>query len=159
MGSVGLAKYEVVAGFHLMLLAAIVIATAFDDPFARMLRHASASCLASACLLVAWVGSDLRLPVAPEWVRAYPVLVILGLVGLCYATRLPSYRVALMVSVAGWLALAGGRWYASLRRWVIGLDWISGGLAFFALAAIISLGKAGLWSKRLSGRVARSVDP
>ena len=32
-------------------------------------------------------------------------------------------------------------------RVLVGLDWIVGGLAFFGLAAVISLGKAGVWSR------------
>jgi len=45
------------------------------------------------------------------------------------------------------LTAAGWRGYVVLRQVVAGLDHITGGLAFFMLAALISLKKAGVLSK------------
>jgi hypothetical protein len=47
----------------------------------------------------------------------------------------------------GLVAPPGWRSYCDLRRWLIGLDWIASGLAFFALATVISFLKTGLAAK------------
>ena len=61
----------------------------------------------------------------------------------------PPFVFAACVGLSGWLASGSWQTYSHLRRAVAGLDWIVAGLAFFAVAAAISLLKTGVLAKRV----------
>jgi hypothetical protein len=63
----------------------------------------------------------------------------------------PSNAMAVLVLV-GWLAGVGWRGYRALRQVVEGLDQMALSLALFAVAVLISLGKAGVLSRWLAAR-------
>jgi len=65
----------------------------------------------------------------------------------------PGRRVDL--GVGGWLAFVGIRGYLYVRQFVAGLDRIAWGMAFFLLATLISLAKAGV----LRRWIERKPDP
>jgi hypothetical protein len=123
------------------------IGALFDDPFARFLRGAGALLLALACLAAFGIGPIDVPGFPPEVVRAYPFLLGVAAAGYGYLTGCRPYFAAASVGLLGWLTGVGWQGYSGLRRVLVGLDWIVGGLAFFGLAAVISLGKAGVWSR------------
>ena len=58
-----------------------------------------------------------------------------------------AFLLAATLSVAGWVALVGFRGFLHFRQLVPGLDRIAWGMAFFLLATLISLAKAGVLRK------------
>ncbi len=89
------------------------------------------------------------------------VIVALAIVYAVVADR-PAYHTVGLTIFCGWAIRTGWIEYLALRRIVEGLDWITIGLAFFALATLISFKKAGLCSKlgeaRLKKRLSRSTS-
>src|SRR5579871_3896910 len=87
----------------------------------------------------------------PAWRWGYPLgLAAMAMIYGHIAGGWAFHAVAAGI-VAGVMSLFGSGWYALLRRQVAGLDRIAWGLASFAVAALISLGKAGLlrrWLER-----------
>jgi hypothetical protein len=61
----------------------------------------------------------------------------------------PPYYAAAAVGALSWAVSYGWNSYLSLRASIVGLNLIIWGIAFFALAAVISLAKAGLWARWL----------
>jgi len=59
------------------------------------------------------------------------------------------YYLAALGSFGCWTAIIGAQACAQLRRTVVGLDQIGGGVLFFLLAMLISLTKAGLPQRML----------
>ncbi len=142
-----------VVALHLLLAGVLVIGLVFDDPLGRFLKQLGA--WSFLLLILAGALTEPRsfggLP--PELSQAYPLLMALLSVGY---GALVGERLYLKVAAGGflsWCAVLGGRSYAALRQAVGGLDQITLGLAFFLLAAGISLWKAGLVQKWLDRRV------
>jgi hypothetical protein len=146
-GRSGLSGHEGLVALHAGLVGLMLVGVLFDDLLARFLQRAGAALLAVTCLAALSGGpvADWGVPVEVE--RAYPVVLCLVGAGYALATGCRPYLVAAGVGLGGWLAVAGWQGYSGLRRVLAGLDWIAGGLAFFGLAAFISLGKAGVWSR------------
>jgi hypothetical protein len=153
LGRTGSATFQGLLGFHLSLAAALALGAIFDDALGRLLRHAGAALLALACLFA--VTGDPRLhvlaEVSPEMLRAYPLLLVAIAAGYGLLVGSRAYLAAAALGLGGWLALAGLRGYLYARQFVAGLDRIAWGMAFFLLATLISLAKAGLlrrWLER-----------
>jgi hypothetical protein len=153
LGQSDCAGYQALLAFHLALMALLAMGALFDDALGRLLRRASAVLLTLASLLV--VPGDPWLCklafVSPEVVRVYPMMlvVIATSYGFLFGSR--AHLLAATWSVAGWLALVGVRSFLEVRKYVAGLDRIAWGMAFFLLAMMISLAKAGLlrrWFER-----------
>jgi hypothetical protein len=128
--------------FHLALLGVLFLGALFDDALARWLRGGSAALLAAAGLWATFGRFDAG-PGPSEYVRLYA----LGLLGLAlgYGFLVASrwfFGAALVVALA-WLTELAWRGYAHLKLSLAGLDMIAVGLAFFLLAAFISLAKTG----------------
>src|SRR5207245_2532297 len=90
---------------------------------------------------------------------AYPLLVAVAALG--YA-RLARHRPSLLAAAAcltAWLIETTWREYGALRRVLAGLDAIALGMAFFVLAALISLGKGGVLGKWFEKLVATTPPP
>jgi hypothetical protein len=132
---------------HSTLAAMMLVGLLFDDPLARFFQRAGAGLLALACLTAFWRDPYALEGMPPQLVRAYPYLLSLVAAGYAYLTGCRLYLAAACAGVTGWITVVGWQTYLDLRRLLVGLDWIVGGLAFFALAAVISLNKAGVWAK------------
>jgi hypothetical protein len=143
LGRFGLEGHRGYIAFHLTVVSAIVIGAWFHDPLARFLQRAAALLLGLSSLAALGDWAILK-GAPPDLVRPYPLVVILISALYGYLSGCRPFLAAAAVGLAGWLASVGWRSYCDLRRVVVGLDWISSGLAFFAVAASISLIKAGL---------------
>jgi hypothetical protein len=132
-----------IIGFHLALLAALIIGAAFDDVLAGLLRLAAVCMAISACGGILLGGSEVRGVVA--WVvAAYPFLLAVVLAMYGWLLRDWVARGAGVVILSCWLLAAGWRGYVALRQIIVGLDHMTLSLALFGLAILISLYKAGL---------------
>lgn len=146
---------------HLVIVAMLAIGLAFHDDLARFARSAALVFLALGSLTLLAIGPGLSPELAPEVPRAYPLLA--ASIALAYAsvTRLRLAYVSAATSLGGWALVTGWTVYCQWRLMVAGLDQIAWGLAFFALAALISLGKAGTlarWSWSRKGKPYRPLE-
>jgi hypothetical protein len=153
LGKTDSAAFQGLIALHLALAALLALGAVFDDRLGRFLRVASAVLLTLASLLAVpgdpWL-SKLAF-VSPEFVRVYPMILVIAATtyGFLFGSRAHLYAATL--SVAGWVTLVGVRGYLHARQLVAGLDRIAWGMAFFLLATLISLAKAGLlrrWLER-----------
>jgi hypothetical protein len=143
LGSFGLEGHRGFVAFHLTVVSAILIGAWFQDPLARFLQRAAALLLGLSSLAALSDWGILE-GVPRDLLRVYPLLVILSAALYGYLSGCRPFLAAAAVGLVGWLASVGWRSYFDLRRGVVGLDWIASGLAFFAVAAGISLIKTGL---------------
>lgn len=150
--------HPVLVGFHLMLGLLLVLGV-FDDELGEFSRG-----LAFLLISGAIVFSTLNEYADHIWYPAgvYPAYPsILGLVALAYGrwNRRPGFFVPAGLA----LLLVGGtevgQEYARWRGRVVGLDRIALGLASFAVAALISVRKAGYRPDRWVARVGRFLAP
>ncbi len=138
-----------ILGLHLAIAAALVIGSTFHDGLAKFLQVAGLAALTlaslSALTMVPNAGSGLERAL----LRAYPLFSASLAIAYAYGMTYRPALVSAALSFGGWLSVVGRRGYAELRPSVAGLDQISLGLAFFALAALISLAKAGVLARWL----------
>lgn len=158
VGRSGLQEHSGLIAFHLMLVVLMLVGVLFDDPLARFLQIAGAVLLAFSCVTAFWLDPLAYRGVPPEVVRAYPFLLTLAAAGYGYMTGCRPYLAAASVGLLGWLPVVGWQCYSEVRKVLVGLDWIAGGLAFFGLAAVTSLGKAGIWTKWVDPRRNKGID-
>jgi hypothetical protein len=153
LGKIDSVAFEGLIAFHLGLAAILALGALFDDRLGRFLRLAGAVLLTGASLLAVpgdpWICKLAFF--SPEFVRVYPMIlvVVATTYGFLFGSRAHLYAATL--SVAGWVALVALRGYLQARLLVAGLDRIAWGMAFFLLATLISLAKAGLlrrWLER-----------
>jgi hypothetical protein len=140
----GFQVYENLVVFHLAIAVIMLIGAFFDDSLGALLKGLGAGLLTLASLTAILGGPESFESIPPEILRSYPLIVILVAAGYGVLTGCRAYYVSASVATAGWLGVFGWHVYAGLRHSLIGLDWIVGGMAFFALAALISLRKAGI---------------
>jgi hypothetical protein len=125
--------------FHAALLAALVLGVMFDDLFAKLLRAAGVAGVVAACLAVSFGAFDV-----PPWLRwSYPPALAVALIAYGALVRQQFAWLAAGVVAAVWLMTVVGQSYLALRQRVIGLDYLSVSLLFFALAVVVSLAKSG----------------
>lgn len=139
-----------VVAFHLALLGALTIGALFNDVLARLLRLVACIVIVLVCAAV-----DLGRPQVgesfPQMVQLfYPLVMAALLAGYGRLLGHHSFLVAAFVILTAWLGMAGWRGYCWLRQRILGLDHLLLSLALFALAVLISLGKAGVRMRRLS---------
>jgi hypothetical protein len=158
LGRVGLGDHQGPLVFHLAVLAAMLIGAFLDDPLARLMQRAGALLLGFAGLDAVWGGIGVPADLPPELARVYALLPAVAAAGYGYLTGCRPYFAAASLCALVWLTIAGWRGYCDLRRAVVGLDWIVSGLAFFALAAGISLAKTGLLARRHGRRFRDAVE-
>jgi hypothetical protein len=138
-------------GFHLGLLAMLIVGAAFDDDFARFIRGLAVVVGVMACLAVLIVQFEHPVSLLPWQVEVYPLLMAVVLVG--YGLFLP-YPVAIggaALIMAGWLLAVLWRGYFALRQVVAGLDYLALSLILFGVALLISAWKAGVWPRWRQG--------
>jgi hypothetical protein len=153
LGKTDSIPFQGLIALHLALAAILTLGALFDDRLGRSLRLAGAVLLTLASLL-AVPGDPWLCKLAffsPEFVRVYPMImvVIATTYGFLFSSRAHLYAATL--SVGGWVTLVGVRGYLQAREFVAGLDRIAWGMAFFLLAMLISLAKAGVlrrWLER-----------
>jgi len=135
--------------FHLVLLAILIIGAAFHDAVGRALRAVGVVAALGACLVATFGGFELPADM-PSWTAMlYPLALATLLAGYGLVFRYRPALWAAVVALAGWLAAALAREYLALREEVAGLDYIALSLLVFAVAMVISLGKAGALPRRL----------
>ncbi|CAN5873210.1 hypothetical protein BH23PLA1_BH23PLA1_27700 [soil metagenome] len=141
-----------VVALHLLLAGTLAIGAVFEDGLGQLLRRLGAGGLLLA-ILAGVIAEPRPFGALPsEVLRAYPILMTLISAGYGAMLGDTLYLRVAAGGLLGWLAMVGGRSYAALRQVVGGLDQISLGLAFFLLAAGISLWKAGMIQKWLTRR-------
>ncbi len=152
--SLGIVRTALV--WHAGIALVLAIGATFRDDFVPTIRALAAGLLIGSTLIVADTDPRQVAGLPPAVVEAYPVVPLV--VALAYARLVGGmmfYGVA-AACAAGWLVVIGSALYRQLRAFVPGLDKIAWGIAFFALATIVSLAKAGLW-RRLKRAVRSSV--
>jgi hypothetical protein len=136
------------AAFHVALAGALLVGAAFDDTLGAVLRVGGLVAVLLACLAVTFRGAE-GLAEAPPWAALTYPLVMAGALAVYGALlRQRPWLVAAALALVAWAAGAGWRGYLLLRQTVVGLDHMAIGLALFGLAVLISLGKAGVFSRR-----------
>lgn len=137
---------------QLAVVAILTLGAIFDDPLGRFLQQAGALIL----FLVGFAVSlnDPRVvPSLPQGLLdLYALLTVAVAIGYGISVGNRLYFVAAVAGLAVWLTVVGWRGYLLLRQLVAGLDLIAWGLAFFLLAAAISLKKAGAFPKWVFGK-------
>jgi hypothetical protein len=133
--------------FHLQVAGLLALGAAFRGRFGQLLRAAAATLMAVACLAATFgkVNPDLGLPL---WmIAAYPPLAITVLSAYCLLLRDRRPLAAAAVAGIAWLAAETWRGYEALLAIIPGLNHIALSLALFAVALVVSLGKAGVLSR------------
>jgi hypothetical protein len=145
--------------FHLALLAVLLIGAMCDDRFARFLRRLGALAIMIAGLVALMAPARLLTGVPPGLVSAYPLLLALVALEFGYSTGHQLFFVAAAANVSEWSLVTLSQGYWALRGVLAGLDAIALGLVFFVVAALISLGKAGLLSRWCAKMQAAKAPP
>jgi hypothetical protein len=150
--SVEPAPYRMVVAYHLVLAALALVGAAFDDYLARVLRSVVAALAFLGCLASRFIPIDVPWGLPPWAGAAYPLAMAAALVGYGLLLRHRSSLTVAGMVVVCWLTMAGWQGYRFLRQLVLGLDYIVVSLALFAVAVLISLGKAGLLNRWMTRR-------
>lgn len=124
--------------------------------------RAGVELLPAALIVLAFVGPTPIALASPTGPRAVPmILAAIALAANAWHRR-DWYRI---IPAVACLAYSSSRGYSRMREAIIGLDFVVFGLLFFAVAAVISMRKAGLWppggstrSRPLLDTTARSVE-
>lgn len=135
---------------HLVVAALLFLGAIFHGWMGRLLQLAGAGLLVltSLALLVPGVMSRIE---TPAWVPAvYPLAAAALLLTYGVLLRRRSIQILAGVIVVGWLAIAGGVGYVSLRQSLPGLDFLTLSLLLFAVAVLVSLVKGGVLMGRRS---------
>jgi hypothetical protein len=159
--SLPIGSQEVIA-FHVGLAVVLAVGTFCDDLLGRALQTLGAILIMFAGLAAVVGPQRGAAGLPPELVNVYPVVMALFAFGYARLSGHQLFVHAALACLGAWTIARAGQAYAAVKRNVVGLDAIALGLVFFVLAALISLGKAGLlgrWlSKRKKTKLATSSD-
>ena len=145
----GAGNHQGPIAFHLILATVLVVGAAFDDRLGRVLRAAGAA-MALLASLVVLSGRFEPTRAVPTWaMEVYPLAMAMAIAGYGCMLGHRTSRIAAGLILAAWLVAVGCRGYGSLRRFVMGLDYIAIGLAFFSLAVLTSMAKGGALPRRI----------
>lgn len=129
---------------HLLLLAMLVTAVAFNDRFARFLRSVGAIAIGAVAL---WAVGDPRWLLG-DWAAQcswwYPLAWLAAAAAYGWMLNSRTYYHAAVLIALAWFGDHGLRLYQQLRVHVAGLDLLTGGMLFFAFGLLVSLSKAGV---------------
>ncbi len=129
--------------FHLALAAVLLVGAAFDDSFGRLLRTAGAT-MAFLGALIAMTGRIENVGGAPKWlIEVYPLVMALVIASYGFVLRHRYSIISASLIVSCWLTAMTCRGYVSLRRAVLGLDYIAIGMVLLGLAVLTSMAKGG----------------
>jgi hypothetical protein len=129
--------------YHLGAFGVLAIGACCDDALGRAARVSGAGLLLAGAVMMRAIEPASLTSVSADWLRVYPLLPIGVAVVYGCATGCRLYFLAALTAATTWLGIAAWSAYQSLRRVLAGLDEIAFGLAFFGLALLISLRKAG----------------
>jgi hypothetical protein len=134
---------------HLLVVVLLAVGLCFSDWLGRYARAAAAAIMVLLACLVAAGDASWFIGV-PGWiVDLYPLAVAVALAGCGYMSGQTWLYAGALASGIIWTIAHFGRVYLQLRNHVIGLNQLAWGLLLFALAALISLLKSGIWQHRL----------
>jgi hypothetical protein len=135
--------------FHLEVVGLLALGAAFGGRLGRLLRVAAGALLLLACLAATFGRVDPELGL-PQWIiLAYPPVATMVLSAYCLLLRDRRPLAAAALAGIAWLAAVTWRGYEALLAIIPGLNHIALSLALFAVAVIVSLGKAGVLSRWL----------
>lgn len=141
---------------NLTIASFLAIGAFFRDGLARFLQTLALVALPLASLRALNMFPTASPGLERALLQSYPLIAAsAALVYGLWLRHRPSLASSAL-SLGLWTLAVGGRSYAQLRTVVAGLDQITLGLAFFALAALVSLAKSGvlpLWLAGLRKRV------
>jgi hypothetical protein len=141
--------------FHLEVFGLLTLGAVFDDRLGKGLRIAAASLFAAAAVLATFGGFKAP-PQVPSWAMAtYPAGVAILLTGYGLLVRDKRCFGPAAASGTGWLIGFAWRGFTALRQVVAGLNLIGLSLAFFVVALLISLAKAGALKRWLDPWLAK----
>jgi hypothetical protein len=141
------AMLRAVAAYHVALAGVLAVGAVFTGDFGRQFRLAGALLVLLACLATAF-GHITPPGGVPAWVvLVYPPILAALLAGYGLLLRDRPARIAAALALAGWSVAALLQGYIYLRRFVSGLDVITASLVLFAVAVLVSLGKAGVLAR------------
>jgi hypothetical protein len=157
-GDVDMSFYRWAIAFHIVLLVVMIVATAFDDDLARLLRFIGPFLTLLACLGVMLVPFTPPAGV-PTWlIGIYPPVMAVMLAGYgIWRWHPPTLAIAGLIFVC-WSLASGWQVYRVCRQLVVGLDYLAVSLLVFMLAILVSLGKAGLLSRMLAAWRVKATD-
>jgi hypothetical protein len=150
--------YRWAIAVHLVLFVVMIVATAFDDELARMLRFIGPFLTLLVCLGVMLVPFTPSAGV-PAWlIGIYPPVMAAVLAGYGFwRWHPPTLAIAGLIFVC-WSLASGWQVYRVCRQLVVGLDYLAVSLLVFMLAILVSLGKAGLLRRWLAARRVKATD-
>jgi hypothetical protein len=147
--------------YHLMLMTVLVLGTIFDDPLGRLLRTVGSLWMALTCAVVIFVPLTAPASIPPWLLVVYPPIVAAFLAGYGLLLGHRSMVAGAGLISALWVVAAGWRIYRTFRLVITGLDFMAVGLALFAVAIAISLGKSAArsrWIAARQGKVPEAAD-
>jgi hypothetical protein len=144
--------------FHLALIAALAVGAAFDDRIGRSLRNIGTVLAVLGSLAVA-TGRVEPSGILPSWaMELYAPAMCILLAGYGFAIGHRMSLVSAGLILAAWLTAVGCRGYGSLRRIVVGLDYLVIGLLLFSMAVLTSMAKGGLQAGTIADRSGKVPD-
>ncbi|MHB1555942.1 MAG: hypothetical protein ACYC61_00545 [Isosphaeraceae bacterium] len=132
---------------HLGIAGLMTVGVLFDDPAARLARNSAAVALGLLGLFASDDGKGMWRSMPAGLMSWYAPVIAVAAASFGLLVRDRWYLAAAGAGLAGWIARSGSHGYARLREAIVGLDFVVFGLLFFAMAAAISLRKAGLWPR------------
>src|SRR5262249_45422013 len=131
--------------------AMLVVGAMFDDDFARFIRGLAVAVALLACLAVLIVQFEHPTTLLPWPAEIYPLVMAVVFAGYGLFLSYPPALGSAALVLAGWFTALVWRGYFALRQVIVGLDYLALSLVLFAVAVVISLGKAGVWARWQAG--------
>ncbi len=137
---------------NLLVLAMLVLGAVFSNRSGLVIRGVGVSLVLLMALAVMHGWARLPEGVLPWSPIAYPL--VMGILLVVYGQLLhDSFSLMLAAALLGyWVLLFGWTAYRTLRLKIQGFDQIVCGLGFFAVAVLVSLGKAGVLTRWIESR-------
>jgi hypothetical protein len=151
----------------LVALAMLILGAMFHDPRGRTIRALG---VLTAFWFAAIVVHPQKVPDLPWTIHVvYPLAVGLLLTAYGYWQRHSLTMIAATILLGYWLFTWGWTAYQYVRTSLKGFDYLASGMAFFAVAVLVSLAKAGVlrrwlgerwpWSRRLQPAGVEAASP
>jgi hypothetical protein len=142
-----LAPYRWWFALHLGVLTMMILGVAFDDGLAQSLRFIGPGLLLVICVEVIFFPGSLPASL-PKWViPVHPVVMATLLAGHgLWRWHIPTMAIAGAIFFC-WSIATGWQAYRVGRQMMVGWDYLALSLTVFAVAILVSLGKAGILSR------------
>lgn len=140
--------------YHLVVVIVMIVATAFDDVLARVLRLLGPGMVLLACFIAMFAT------VRPPWLSMLYAPLMAGLLAGYGLWRRHTPTLAVAGTIFGcWSLASGWQIYRLGRQLVVGLDYLVLSVLAFLLAIVISLTKAGILLRWRARWCERTADP